>query len=89
MLFVGGKWKTLGVCTRKAVGHFKQDLTGHHSMSTEDNAKGSLNCGGPDQEVSEGKSTISKWPRDHSCDILAWNVVALCPCLKKICLRLN
>ena len=42
----------------------------------------------PAQEISEEKN-ISKWPRDHSYDILAKNVAALCTCLKNFCLRLN
>ena len=49
---------------------FKQGLMGHTSRIMENNAEGNLSCGGPVQEVSEGKN-ISKWPRDHSCDIVA------------------
>jgi hypothetical protein len=34
----------------------------------EDSTESDLNYMGPAQEVSEQKN-ISKWPRDHSCDI--------------------
>ena len=40
-----------------------------------------VGCDSPAQEVSERKN-ISKWPREHSCDILAKSVAVLCPCLK-------
>ena len=43
----------------------------------EDSTEGDVSCGGPAQEVSEGKC---KWPRDHSWDILAKNVAAFFPC---------
>lgn len=39
--------------------------------------------GGPSQEVSEGKN-ISKWPRDHSCNILSKNMAAFCHCPKNV-----
>ena len=44
--------------------------------SIEDGAEGNLNCGDPAQEVSVG-TNISKWLRDHFCDIFAKNVAAL------------
>ena len=44
----------------------------------EDRIEGDLNCGSPAQEVSEGRDIISKWPKDHSCDILATNGAAFC-----------
>lgn len=61
----------LGLWTRKAVEQFKPGLSGCPSRNMEDNAKGSLGCGSPAQEVSEGKNTVSTWPRDQSRDILA------------------
>ena len=56
---------------------------GHTSRIMENNAEGNLSCGGPVQEVSEGKN-ISKWPRDHSCDNCGMNVAAFCPCPKNL-----
>ena len=35
------------------------------------------------QEILEDKN-ISKWPRDHSCNILTMNVAAFCPCPKHL-----
>ena len=53
------------------------------SRSIEDNAESTVGYDGPIEEVSERKN-ISKWPRDHSCDILAKNTIVL-----NICLGLN
>jgi hypothetical protein len=47
----------------------------------EDSAGGKLNCWGTPQEVSEGKN-LSKWPRDHSCDILAKKMASFALALK-------
>jgi hypothetical protein len=53
MLLVGIQ-KTLGLWTRKAVGHFKQGLMGHTSRSMEDSdVEEHLNCGDSAPEVSE------------------------------------
>lgn len=46
----------------------------------EDSAESELKCGDPVQQVLEGKNR--KWPRDHSCDILAKNMAAFCLCPK-------
>ena len=52
MLLVG-MWKTLGLWTREAFGHFKQGLMGHTSRSMENRGvEDHLNCGGSAQEVS-------------------------------------
>lgn len=37
-----------------------------------------LNCVDSAQKVSE--ENISKWSRDHACDILAKDLAAFCPC---------
>lgn len=78
MLFVRGIWRTLGLCSRKVVENFKQGLMVHPSRDMEDNAEGSVNCRVPAQEVSEGKDITSKWPKDHSCNILAKNGATFC-----------
>ena len=46
-------------------------------------AEGDLICGSLALEVSQEKN-ISMWLRDCSCDILAKNVAAFCPCLKSL-----
>ena len=51
----------------------------HHSRSMGNGAECDVSCDSPAQEVLEGRN-ISKWPRDHSCDILTKNVTGLCPC---------
>lgn len=62
---------------------FKHDFMGYTSRGVVDSgAEGDLNCGVPAQDVAEAK-TISMWPRDHSCDILAKKVAAFCSCPKK------
>lgn len=53
MLFVGGTWKTLGLWTRKGVGHLEYGLMGFPSKSIEDHALGDLSYRDPDQEISE------------------------------------
>lgn len=63
-----GLGKQLNVVSRGLMGHPMED------SSVEDN----VDCGGPAQEVSGGKS-ISNWSRDHSYDILAKNVAAFYP----------
>lgn len=63
-------------------------LSGHPCRNMENSGtEGDLNCWGPAQEVSEEKD-ISKYPRDHSCYILAKNV-AIFALIRKICLTLN
>lgn len=57
------------------------------SRSIEDNAESNVEHDGPIEEVSERKN-ISKWPRDHSCNILAKNNM-LFTIVLNICLRLN
>lgn len=46
-------------------------------------AEGGLNCEVLAQEVSE-KMNVIMWPRGHSCDLLAKNVAAFCPCPKRL-----
>lgn len=48
-------------------------------------AKSQVDCIGLAEEASEGKN-VSKWPKDHSWDILAKKVTAFA---LKVCLRLN
>ena len=72
ILFVGGIWKIWGLWTRKAVGH-NWCLIGNPSNNMEDIAEGHLNYDGSAQKVSE-EENVSKWPRNHSCNILAKNV---------------
>lgn len=55
---------------------------GQTSRIIEDSStEGKVDYAGTSQEVSEGKH-ISKWPRHHSCDILAKNVVGFYLCSK-------
>jgi hypothetical protein len=42
MLLYGGIWKTLGLWTRKAIVHIRQNLIGHPSRIMENGAKGTL-----------------------------------------------
>jgi len=80
LLLVARIW-TLELRIRKATEHIKRGLMGHTSRNMEDSSdEGDLKHGGQAQEVSEEKN-FSMWPRYHSCDILAKNVFALCPCL--------
>ena len=37
-----------------------------------------------DSLAQDASEKISKWPRDHSRNILAKNVVAFCPCPKNL-----
>lgn len=53
------------------------------NRSMENSIGGDLNCDGPDQEVQEGMN-ISKWPRHHSCAVLAKTGAAFCPCTKNL-----
>lgn len=53
------------------------------NRSMENSVGGDLNREGPDQEVREGMN-ISKWPRDHSCAVLAKTRAAFCPCTKNL-----
>lgn len=53
------------------------------NRSMENSIGGDLNCEGPDQEVQEGMN-ISKWPRDHSCAVLAKTGATFCPCTKSL-----
>lgn len=67
---------------------------GHVSSNMENSiAKCDLNSGGRwgrtlSQEISE-KTNFSMLPRNRFCNILAKNVAAFCPYLKKVCLRLT
>lgn len=45
--------------------------------------RSNLNCADMARDVSEEK-TISKWPRDCFCDVLAKNIAAFCPCPKHL-----
>lgn len=82
MLLLGPMW-TLELQIRIVVAHFKLGLMGHISGIIEDSAKGSLNCGGLAEEISEGMN-INKWPKDHSCDILARDMAIFDPCTKSL-----
>lgn len=73
-VFVGGIQKTLRLWTRKGDGPFELCLMGHPCSNMEHSAENDLNCGSPSQEDSEGKNIVSKWGRDHTCDIL-WTSV--------------
>lgn len=56
----------------------------HTSRSTEGSSTESNTiCDNLTLEVSEEKN-ISKWPRDHFCDILVKSATAVCPCLKSL-----
>jgi len=69
-----------GILDRKVVECFNWGL--NTSKSVEDSgALSNVDYDGPAQDVSEEKN-ISRWSKDHSCDILVKNVAAFC-------LRLN
>lgn len=57
---------------------------GYPSKRMKNNTEGDLNYGGPTQEGLEGKNI--KWPRYHSCPILARMLLAF---VLKICVKLN
>ena len=62
---------------------FKWSLMGHTSRSIENSgAEGDLNCGASIKRFSE--KNFSMLLRDRSCDILAKNVAAFCPCPKSL-----
>lgn len=78
MLLVGERWP-LVLWIRKEVEHFRwyiMDHTGRHREDSGDESNADYD--GLTLEVSEGKN-ISKWLRDHSCNILAkmWLLFAL------------
>ena len=52
---------------------FKLGLVYYTSRSKENSTENKFVLYGPSLVISEG--TISKWPGDHSCDILARNLV--------------
>lgn len=62
MLSFAGIRNTLGLWTRKAIGHFKQGLTGHPSSVEDSGAEGDLNCYGLAHEVSEKNFSMLPWP---------------------------
>lgn len=63
--------------------NFKWGLIGHTGRDVENSAtESNLGYGGPAQEGSE--KTISKCPRDCSCDILLKNMNAFCSCPKNL-----
>jgi hypothetical protein len=68
MLLVPRMW-TLGFWIRKEV---EQGLMPHTSFYFS-GSEGSSNCG-ESSSISFRGEEISKWPRDHSCDILTKNV---------------
>lgn len=56
----------------------------HSRRSMEGNcAENTVDSGGQAQEVSKGND-ISNWATDHSCEILAKEVAAFCPCMKNL-----
>ena len=71
---------TLDLQTKKAAEHFKWSLMGYNRRGMEDS---NADCDIPGQEFSGEKNSSSKWPRDHSCDILLKNVATSCCYTKK------
>ena len=61
-MFLFGELWILGLWVKKVEECFNWGLMSHSSRSMEDSGAEGLNCGGPDQEVSE--KNFSMWPRD-------------------------
>lgn len=73
VLLVGRMWD-LGMWFRKVIENFKLGLMNQISWSMEDSgAESNVNYNGFWGE------NISKWPGDHSCDILAKDVATFYP----------
>lgn len=85
-----GRWKILGLWTRKEVERFKWGLKGHPSKSRkESSADSDWYYGDLVPKISDANNTnISSWPTDHSCDILA-KTVTYCALVLRVCLRLS
>jgi hypothetical protein len=78
MLVFEGLWEVLGLWTRKVVECCKW---GHYGRSLEDRrAESSVDYG---DSAEQGNNT-SNLDTGHSCNILANNVAAFCPCPKNL-----
>ena len=59
MLLFGGIWNTFGLCTKKVIGHFKQDLMEHLSMRMEEShSENDLNCEAKLRKVQRGRTLV-------------------------------